>query len=149
MTTKGQRLWLGTRRVCMEWVLSELSSWTYLSFCFLTWVQQGAALCQLHESTPTGLCSKGKQCMDIGKHCFTLFFPWKWEWDLWMGFGSGDESEPIDSERVSKTGVHLSKWSSSLLFLLEWGKDGAGGSLYLKLVSPRSRSQDNDWKASN
>lgn len=60
MTTKGQRLWLGIHKVCMEWVLSELSSWTYLSFCFLTFVQQGAALYQLHESTPTGLCSNGK-----------------------------------------------------------------------------------------
>lgn len=126
MTTKGQKLWLGIRKVCMEWVLSELSSWTYLSFCFLTFVQQGAALYQLHESTPTGLCSNGKQCMDHVKHCFTLFFPWKWEWDYGWGLGVGMEESQLILKESTRQGSICQNGIHRQLFLLESGKDGAG-----------------------
>lgn len=154
VTTKGQRPWLGIHRICMEWVLPELSSWTYHSCCFLTWVQQGAALCQLHESTPTGIWSNGKQIV-YGPQWVLLHTILSLEMriGLWPGWGfrGRDEREPTDSETVKKPGVHLSEWNSSwalnddMCFLLEWGKDGAGRILVL----PKSRSQENDLNASN
>lgn len=120
MTTKSQRPWLGIHKICMKWVLSELSSWIHHSCCFLVWAQQGAAFCQLRESTPTGVCSNGKLCMGHSEYCFTLCSPWKWEWDHGQngGWGVGwdaDEREPVDSEIVNKIGVHLSKWNVSLV----------------------------------
>lgn len=89
MTTKSQRPWLGIHRICMKWVLSELSSWIHHSCCFLVWAQQGAAFCQLRESTPTGVCSNGKLCMGHSEYCFTLCSPWKWEWDHGQNGGWG------------------------------------------------------------
>lgn len=137
MTTIGQRPWLGIHRICIEGVLSELSGWTYYSCCFLTWAQQGAALCQLCESTPTGICSNGKQCTGHSEQPFTLFSSWTWEWDCGQeGFGLGGKWKRANWFRnINKTEVHPSKWKSSLArsdglcFLLECGKDGAGRSL--------------------
>lgn len=153
LTTKGQGPWLGIHGVWMEWVLPELSNWTYHSCCFLTRVQQGAALCQPHDSTPTGICSNGKQIVH-GPQQVLLHTVLSLEMrvGLWPGWGwrGGDERESVDSETVKKTGVHLSEWNSSwalnddMCFLLEWGKEGAGWIL----VSPKSGSQNSDLNAS-
>ena len=86
---KVRNLGWGTHRLCTEWGLREILRWTHRSCCFLTWAQQGAALCQQHGSTPTGICSHGKQIMHRPhEHCFTLFSPWIWEWDYGQVGGS-------------------------------------------------------------
>lgn len=72
-----------------------------------------------------------------------------------MGVGGGDEREPIDSETVNMTEVHLSKWTSSLAlnddmhFFWKGVRMELEEPWYLKLVLPRGRSQDNDLNASS
>ena len=138
MTTVGQRPWLEIHTICTEGVLSELSAGHIILAVsshepskVLLYVNCLSQLPQ--ESAPVGNSAQAMVSIVLSLQVTTGLWP---GWGLEVGV---DEREPTDSERVYKTGVHLSKWNSSLAlddglcFLLEWGKNKARRILISKI----------------
>lgn len=131
MTTAGQRPWLEIHRIRTEGVLSELSV-GHITLAVSSHEPNKVLLyVNCMSQLPQESAPMGNSAQDMASIVLSL----QVTMGLWPGWGLGvgiDEREPTDPERVCKTGVHLSKWNSSLalddglcFFFLVWGKHKA------------------------
>lgn len=113
MTTAGQRPWLEIHRICMEGVLSELS----VGHITLAVSSHEPSKVLLYVNCMSQLPQESAPMGNSAQATVSIVFSLQVTMGLWPGWRLGvwvDKRKPTDSERVYKTGFHLSKWNSSL-----------------------------------